>query len=64
MNIADNGIGIPSGRLMNTNSFGLIGMTERARHFGGMLTISGKADMGTVVELHMPLNDIPPETTA
>jgi len=62
--ITDNGIGIPAGKLLNTNSFGLIGMTERARHFGGMLNISGKADMGTVVELHMPLNDIPPETTA
>lgn len=36
-------------------SWGILGMRERARHFGGELTIAGAPGVGTTVVLHLPL---------
>jgi two-component system sensor histidine kinase UhpB len=58
--IADNGNGMAD-HVPDSPSWGILGMHERARHFGGQLTVTGKPGLGTVVELRVPmeLNDGP-----
>ena len=53
--VADDGSGITAERLLNPESWGIIGMHERARYFGGELKITGTPGQGTSVLLHMPL---------
>jgi len=52
--IRDNGKGISQDEISNSDSFGLMGMKERAAVFGGSLTIEGKKGKGTVVKLLLP----------
>jgi signal transduction histidine kinase len=56
--VMDNGIGFDSGVLKNRQSFGLLGMQERARSYGGEVVIRGKAGKGTVVSLEIPVKTI------
>ncbi|MES2070673.1 MAG: response regulator [Pseudomonadota bacterium] len=53
--IEDDGVGIKTERLLNQESWGILGMVERARHFGGELTITGKPGVGTTMTLRLPL---------
>jgi two-component system sensor histidine kinase UhpB len=53
--VKDDGKGIGSDGPVSGRSWGILGMHERARHFGGSLTISGHAGRGTTVELRIPL---------
>jgi len=53
--VADNGKGIDTERLLNRESWGILGMYERTRHFGGELKITGTPGQGTAVLLHLPL---------
>ena len=53
--IQDNGKGISAESLMGIESAGLIGMQERARHFGGSLQVTREADGGTLVALRLPV---------
>jgi two-component system, NarL family, sensor histidine kinase UhpB len=53
--IRDNGKGIDTDRLLNRESWGILGMMERTRHFGGELKITGEAGQGTLLVLQMPL---------
>lgn len=55
INIKDNGTGISNDRLLNRDSWGILGMMERARNFGGQLTITGTERQGTAVSLRLPL---------
>ncbi|RJG09401.1 response regulator [Massilia cavernae] len=55
--VRDDGKGIDPSRLLNRESWGVLGMTERARHFGGELRISGVPGQGTVLFLQLPLED-------
>ena len=55
LEVADNGVGIPSERLQGTASLGLVGMRERAVACGGELDVSGRADHGTTVLFRVPL---------
>jgi signal transduction histidine kinase len=55
--IQDDGKGIDAARLANRNSWGILGMIERTRHFGGELDIKGAAGRGTTVVLRLPLED-------
>lgn len=56
MEVADNGIGVPAARLGDPRSYGVMGMRERALHFGGALDIArGEDGIGTRVRLTMPL---------
>jgi len=55
INIKDNGTGISNDRLLNRDSWGILGMMERARNFGGQLTITGTEQQGTAVSLRLPL---------
>jgi two-component system, NarL family, sensor histidine kinase UhpB len=56
LEVADDGIGIPTERLEGTASLGLVGMRERALACGGQLRISGTPNAGTIVLLTVPLN--------
>jgi PAS domain S-box-containing protein len=55
MTVTDDGKGATAQRLTSPQSFGILGMHERARHFGGDLRISSHADSGTEIVMHMPL---------
>ena len=55
INIKDNGVGIRQEQILNSESFGIIGMNERAQQFGGSLSISGTPTQGTLVTLKIPL---------
>lgn len=55
MKITDNGKGATAGQLGSPQSFGILGMHERARHFGGDLHISSHASSGTEIVLRLPL---------
>jgi PAS domain S-box-containing protein len=53
--IADNGQGASQEQLWALNSFGMIGMRERARHFGGDVDVSSTEGVGCRISLEMPL---------
>ena len=55
IDIEDNGKGIEAERLLERESWGLLGMHERSHHFGGQVRISGKPGQGTVVTLRLPI---------
>lgn len=55
--VRDDGKGIDTERLLNRESWGILGMYERTRHFGGDLRISGTPGQGTSVVLQLPLED-------
>ncbi|TWC71251.1 PAS domain S-box protein [Herbaspirillum sp. SJZ099] len=61
MEVEDNGVGAARDALEASTSYGVMGMRERALHFGGALTIAGARfapadDMpGTLVCLRLPL---------
>ena len=52
--ISDNGIGISENEINSRNSFGLIGMKERAASLGGTLEVFPGKSAGTIVELVFP----------
>jgi PAS domain S-box-containing protein len=53
--VKDNGKGITEEQLSKPNSFGLMGITERAFHWGGKVKINGKKGVGTTVKVNLPL---------
>lgn len=55
LKITDNGRGIEESQIQNPRAFGLIGMRERARYWGGEVKISRGAEKGTVVAVSIPL---------
>lgn len=58
LKVEDDGKGIDTDRLLNRDSWGLLGMYERTRHFGGDLRITGTPGKGTVVALRLPLRKV------
>ncbi len=58
LTIKDNGKGIEEEQIKSSDSFGLIGMRERARYLGGELKIKGIPDKGTTVMLEIPIKKI------
>lgn len=54
LTVKDNGKGITEEQIKGSDSFGLIGMRERARYLGGELKIKGVPDKGTTVMLEIP----------
>jgi two-component system sensor histidine kinase UhpB len=52
--VNDNGVGIERGQLLRRDSLGLIGMRERIRPFGGIVTIVGRPSQGTTVTVAVP----------
>ena len=58
--VRDNGIGAADAALTHPRSYGVLGMRERAGHFGGTVTIASAPGHGTAVHLTMPLpNEVP-----
>ncbi len=55
LEVRDDGVGAPAQALADPQAFGVIGMRERAGHFGGRLTIDSAPGQGTRVRLTMPL---------
>jgi PAS domain S-box-containing protein len=55
LEIADDGVGIPSEALESVQSFGIIGMRERTMSQGGALEIEGSPGRGTVVRVEIPV---------
>lgn len=53
--VTDDGMGIDTDRLLNRESWGILGMYERVRYFGGELRITGTPGKGTEVLLRLPL---------
>ncbi|MBI2276967.1 MAG: PAS domain S-box protein [Dechloromonas sp.] len=55
--ISDDGVGLAASRQLKRDSFGLIGMHERAQYLGGQLSITGLPGAGTCLSLRIPLED-------
>jgi PAS domain S-box-containing protein len=53
--VRDNGKGITQEQLAKPNSYGLLGIRERAYHWGGEALISGRRGQGTTVKVSIPL---------
>lgn len=51
--VKDNGIGFPSGRAGRLDSYGVLGMRERASSIGASLDISSEADRGTTIHCEL-----------
>jgi PAS domain S-box-containing protein len=57
MEVLDNGVGAPSSAFEASSSYGVMGMRERALHFGGGVQIDSGNGRGTRVCLEIPLCD-------
>jgi len=53
--VVDDGCGAPAGAFTSHRAYGVLGMRERAGHFGGELSIDSRPGEGTVVRLSIPL---------
>ena len=60
LEVRDDGVGATPEALADPRSWGVIGMRERAGHFGGKLTIQSAPGQGTRVRLVMPLAEASP----
>lgn len=56
LTVKDNGIGISEKQISDSKSYGLLGMRERARYFGGDMIISGSKNKGTTIVAYFPIN--------
>ncbi len=56
MEVKDDGIGINESKILNSQSFGLLGMKERAKYFGGKMTINSLKEKGTSVKAEFPVD--------
>lgn len=54
LSITDNGCGMSQTQMHKLGRYGILGMTERVRHFGGILTIDSVLGAGTRIEVRMP----------
>ena len=57
--VHDDGRGIPATAQRNPRAIGLVGMRDRARLFGGAVTVTGGAGEGTTVTAYLPLVEGP-----
>lgn len=61
--ISDDGIGFdPAEAVGRTGHYGLVGMRERTRLYGGSLTIESQPTQGTTLKIQLPLMDENPKT--
>jgi PAS domain S-box-containing protein len=54
VSVTDNGRGAPAAAFERADSYGVMGMRERAGHFGGAVVISSAPEGGTCARLTMP----------
>lgn len=57
LQISDNGVGIKDNYKSKQDSYGLIGMQERAFLLDGEFTIAGREGLGTVVKVEIPYSE-------
>ena len=55
LSIADNGIGLPTERLKNTDSYGIKNMHNRINEIKGVLKIESVAGKGTKISIEIPI---------
>ena len=55
LRVMDNGVGMLDSDRRKARSFGLLGMRERVRAFGGQLRLESRPDQGTDLEVTVPL---------
>ncbi|SOD29802.1 PAS/PAC sensor signal transduction histidine kinase [Variovorax sp. YR752] len=55
ISVRDDGVGAPAQAFEATTSYGVLGMRERARHFGGRIDIESHGGEGSTFCLHLPL---------
>lgn len=55
--VVDDGCGAPAAAFASHRAYGVLGMRERAGHFGGELTIDSGPGTGTAVRLRVPLGE-------
>ena len=56
ISVRDNGVGFAPENPRKPNSYGLIGLRERAFLLGGKVQIDSAPGKGTVIDVHLPLN--------
>jgi signal transduction histidine kinase len=54
--VTDDGVGLPDDLQRDRLSHGIAGMRQRARALRGEFSIRGRANFGTVIEVHIPLS--------
>ena len=57
LTVEDNGSGAPPEAFEAPTAYGVLGMRERARHFGGHIAIAGQVGRGCAFTLVLPLAD-------
>ena len=55
ISVRDDGIGAPAEAFEAATAYGVLGMRERARHFGGRIDIQSQVGEGSAFVLHLPL---------
>ena len=55
LEVKDNGVGAPARAFGAATAWGVLGMRERARHFGGRIDIVSELGQGSTFVLHLPL---------
>ncbi|MBT9490620.1 MAG: histidine kinase, partial [Rubrivivax sp.] len=58
LDVRDDGVGTTPESLAAPRSYGVMGMHERAAHFGGRVSIHSMPGQGTRVRLVMPLGEV------
>lgn len=61
LSVSDNGTGFKPGE-HDANTFGLIGMEERARAIGGDISLHSVAGLGTRIKARLPVQPLHPDT--
>lgn len=59
--VIDDGCGAPAAAFDSPRAYGVLGMRERAGHFGGELAITSRPGAGTAVRLRIPIPEPIPE---
>ena len=56
--VSDNGIGAAPQAFEAATAYGVMGMRERARHFGGVIEIESQIGLGASFHLCLPLQNV------
>jgi len=59
LRVSDNGEGVPDHKIKDPQSFGLLGMKERAALLGGDVTIARNSEKGTAITMRLPIRTPP-----
>jgi signal transduction histidine kinase len=59
--VSDNGVGISKMDIKKSNSFGILGIRERANLLGGKMNIVGRKGKGSVLRVRIPLKGSDPQ---